>query len=84
MNIDLVLFFVFILVLLILMVLKRKKLKLEKIAFPFIYMVLYRTKIGLKLMDKVDNLLAEIHKFYISLFYLEKNIFVQLLLIPEL
>lgn len=53
MNIDLLLFVIFILVLGILMLLNRKKLQLEKIAFPVIYMVLYRTKIGLKLMDKI-------------------------------
>jgi len=53
MNIDLVLLLVFALILLVLIILKRKKLQLEKIAFPVVYMVLYRTKIGIKLMDKV-------------------------------
>jgi len=32
--------------------LDREKIKLEKILFPFFYLVLYRTKLGLKLMDQ--------------------------------
>ncbi len=53
MNIELLSFLIFVLFLIFLMILKRKKLQLEKIAFPLIYMVFYRTKIGLKLMDRV-------------------------------
>ena len=37
------------------MLLNKKRVKVEKILFPFIYMVLYRTKIGLKLMDAISK-----------------------------
>ena len=53
MNIDLILFFAFILVLFLLTIWKRKKLAIEKIAYPFIYIALYRTKLGLNLMDRL-------------------------------
>jgi membrane-associated protease RseP (regulator of RpoE activity) len=35
------------------MFLNKKRVKVEKILFPIIYMVLYRTKVGLKLMDTI-------------------------------
>ena len=35
------------------MFLNKERVKVEKILFPFIYMVLYRTKIGLLFMDKI-------------------------------
>ena len=52
-NYDLVLLFSFGLVLLLIMLLNKKKVHVEKILFPLIYMVLYRTKIGLILMDRI-------------------------------
>ncbi len=35
------------------MFLSKKRVKVEKILFPLVYMILYRTKIGLDLMDKI-------------------------------
>ena len=35
------------------MFLNKERVKVEKILFPFIYMVLYRTKVGLLFMDKI-------------------------------
>ena len=52
-NYDLVLLFAFGLVLLAFMFLNKKNVHVEKILFPLIYMVLYRTKIGLILMDRI-------------------------------
>ena len=52
-NYDLVLLFVFGLVLMGVMLLNKKKVHVEKIFFPLIYMVMYRTKIGLNLMDRI-------------------------------
>jgi len=52
-NYDLVLLFVFGLVLMGVMLLNKKKVHVEKILFPLIYMVMYRTKIGLNLMDRM-------------------------------
>ena len=45
--------FAFGLVLLGIMLLNKKRIKVEKILFPFVYMVLYRTRVGLLLMDKI-------------------------------
>src|SRR3989344_238875 len=53
MNLDLVLLLVFALLLGLLMYIKRDKVAVEKIAFPLIYIVMYKTKIGLEFMDKV-------------------------------
>jgi len=53
MNIDLILLLVFALLLGILMYVKREKVIVEKIAFPLIYIVMYKTKWGLELMDKI-------------------------------
>jgi membrane-associated protease RseP (regulator of RpoE activity) len=52
-NIDLVLLLIFAIVLGIVMYFNRDKVKLEKIAFPLIYVLMYKTKIGLELMDKI-------------------------------
>ena len=52
MNLDIIFFFIFSLFILILILLNRKKLDIQKIFFP-IYFVLYKTKIGLGLMDKI-------------------------------
>lgn len=53
MNYDLILLFAFGLVLLGIMFLNKERVKVEKILFPLVYMVLYRTKVGLLFMDKV-------------------------------
>ena len=45
--------FVFILVLCLLLYVYRKKLTIQKIIFPFLYVILYKTKIGLKFMDRM-------------------------------
>ncbi|MBT3395136.1 site-2 protease family protein [archaeon] len=52
MNLDILLLIVFGISLLIFLI-TSKKAELEKIAFPFIYMYMYRTKLGLNLMDKL-------------------------------
>ena len=53
MNLDLVLLLVFALLLGLLMYIKRDKVAVEKIVFPLIYIIMYKTKIGLEFMDKV-------------------------------
>ena len=52
-NIDLLLLLVFAIVLGIVMYFNKEKVKLEKIAFPLIYVLMYKTRIGLELMDKI-------------------------------
>jgi len=52
-NIDLLLLLIFAGVLAVVMYINKKKVDIEKIAFPLIYILMYRTKIGLKLMDKI-------------------------------
>ena len=53
MNIDLILLFVFAIILGLVMLINKTKIKIEKIAFPLIYILMYRTKWGLNLMDKI-------------------------------
>jgi len=54
MNLDLVAFLLFSLFLFILIILNKKKLVFQKLFFP-IYIVLYKTKIGLNLMERVGK-----------------------------
>lgn len=51
-NFDLLMLLGFAIILGLIMLVNRHKVKVEKILFPLVYMVLYRTKIGLNLMDK--------------------------------
>ncbi len=44
---------VFVLILCIFLYVKRKKVIIQKVAFPILYVILYKTKAGLKLMDKM-------------------------------
>lgn len=53
MNIDLLLLFIFSGFILLLMLINKKKVKLEKLLFPVLYMIMYKTKIGLNFMDRV-------------------------------
>lgn len=53
MNYELIALAVFVALLTLFLVLKRKKLEIQKIVWPLLYFVLYRTKLGLKAMDKI-------------------------------
>jgi len=53
MNYDLLFLVIFGLIVLAIMLLNKKRTELQKIAFPFLYMVIYRTKLGLTKMDKL-------------------------------
>ncbi|MBS3166730.1 site-2 protease family protein [Candidatus Woesearchaeota archaeon] len=55
MNIDLILLTVFGLVILLILLLNKKNVAIEKIIFPIFYVVMYRTKLGLKLMNKFSK-----------------------------
>ncbi len=54
----------FVLFLIIFLYIKRKEVVTQKILFPFIYMFLYRTKIGIKLMDKLSCKYKELVKLF--------------------
>ncbi len=47
--------FIFISLMLIFMYIKRKHIYVQKIAFPFLYFVMYKTKAGIRLMEKLAN-----------------------------
>ena len=51
MSFDVIAFIIFIILLGLVLYLKRDKLDIQKVFFPFIYLILYRTKLGLRLMD---------------------------------
>ena len=61
-NFDRISAIVFIIFLVVFLYVKRKKLDVQKIAYPFIYIVLYRTKIGIKLIDRIAKKYKEIIK----------------------
>lgn len=54
MNFDLIAFSIFILLITVFLIIKRKRVELQKIIFPILYVIMYRTSVGLKLMDKIS------------------------------
>ena len=52
---DLILFILFLIALSVLLYIKRKDLVVQKILHPFIYIIMYRTKLGLGLMEKMAS-----------------------------
>ncbi len=71
MNYEVIAAIIFVIVLGIILIKNKKKLKVEKIFFPILYLVLYRTKFGLNFMDKVANKFRKAIKVfgYISIFF---------------
>lgn len=55
---------IFVLFLTIFLYIKRKKIVIQKILFPLFYIVLYRTKLGLKLMDRISSKYREWIKLF--------------------
>jgi len=53
MNYELIALIVFVLVISLFLILKRKNVELQKIIFPLLYFVLYKTKLGLRAMDRI-------------------------------
>lgn len=70
MNYDLILLVIFGILLLILILINKKKTEFQKILFPLLYFVIYRTKFGLNLMDKIANKNKKLFNIlsYISIF----------------
>jgi membrane-associated protease RseP (regulator of RpoE activity) len=64
MNFDLIAFLVFIVIISIFLIFKRKNLVVQKLIFPVFYMLMYRTSLGLKLMDKVSSKYRGLVRFF--------------------
>ncbi len=58
-NTDYVMLILFALVMTFLLYFKRKNLELQKILFPFLYLIMYKTKWGLKKMDSIAERLKK-------------------------
>jgi hypothetical protein len=58
-NTDYVMLILFALVMTLLLYFKRKNVELQKILFPFLYLIMYKTKWGLKKMDSIANRLKK-------------------------
>jgi len=70
MNIEVISAILFVVVIAIILIKNRKKLKVEKLLFPLFYMILYRTKFGLKFMDRMARFKKAVKIFgYISIFF---------------
>jgi membrane-associated protease RseP (regulator of RpoE activity) len=63
MNFDLIAFLVFIVLISIFLIIKRKNVVVQKLLFPVFYLLMYRTSIGLKLMDKISSKYRNVVKF---------------------
>ncbi|MBT4541256.1 site-2 protease family protein [Candidatus Woesearchaeota archaeon] len=64
MDIQIIFAILFVIILGVFLIIKRKQLDVQKVFFPFIYIILYRTKLGIKLMDKISSKYRE----YVKLF----------------
>jgi membrane-associated protease RseP (regulator of RpoE activity) len=71
MNYDVIIAILFVLVVSIFLIKNRKKLKIEKMLFPVLYLILFRTKFGLKFMDKIAKKYTKAVKIFgfISIFF---------------
>lgn len=63
MDFQIIAAIIFIIAVGITLIINRKKVKLEKLIFPLFYMILYRTKVGLKFMDRFSKKYNELVKF---------------------
>ncbi len=63
-DIEIILAILFVVILGIILVINRKKLVLQKVLFPIIYIIMYRTKLGIKLMDKIANKYRNLVQFF--------------------
>ncbi|MEM4260334.1 MAG: site-2 protease family protein [Candidatus Woesearchaeota archaeon] len=63
-DFNLVLFIIFIIAIGIFLLIKRKNLEVQKIIFPVLYLLLYRTKLGLKWMDKSSKKYPDFWKWF--------------------
>ena len=82
-NFDVISAVIFILVMALLIIKNKKKIQLQKIIFPLIYALLWRTKIGLNFMERAANKYREIIKLigycmvgfgFVGLIYVSINI----------
>jgi membrane-associated protease RseP (regulator of RpoE activity) len=64
MNIEAIAAIIFVVVLSILLYLNRKKVQIQKIFFPFVYLILLKTKLGLKFMDYMAKKHPKLLKFF--------------------
>jgi membrane-associated protease RseP (regulator of RpoE activity) len=64
MNFDHIAFIIFIVAITIFLIIKRKKVEVQKILFPFLYFILYRTNFGLKWMDRISSKHRELVKLF--------------------
>ena len=64
MDYELVATIIFVVILGLFLLVKRKNLVLQKIAFPVLYLILYRSKFGLKLMDSLAAKYRETIKLF--------------------
>jgi|SRR3989338_3692810 len=61
---QIILAIIFVISLLIFLIAKRKELSVQKIVFPLIFIILYRTKLGLKLMDSIAEKYRELVRLF--------------------
>ena len=64
MNFEIIIAIVFVVLMGLVLFFKRKKLYVQKVIFPLVYIILYRTKVGIKLMDKIASKHRELVKLF--------------------
>jgi len=63
MSLSIIFFIVFVFILVVFLYIKRANLSIQKILFPFFYVILYRTKTGLALIEKWGSKYREFFRF---------------------
>lgn len=64
MNIDLISIILFVIIISIILYKNRQKVFLQKIIYPFLYVILYKTKFGLRFMEKTAKKYGSLIKFF--------------------
>lgn len=94
-NLDVISAIIFVIILSLFLIKRRKNLSIQKMLYPIFYIILYRTKFGLKWMDRIASRYRELIKFislcfvglaFYGLIYVSFNIlrlFFQLIVKPK-
>jgi Zn-dependent protease len=64
MDLQIIAAILFVVFLIVFLIIKRKNLQIQKILFPFLYLILYRSNFGVKFMDRFAKKHRELVKFF--------------------
>jgi hypothetical protein len=64
MDLQIIAAILFVVFLIVFLIIKRKNIQIQKLLFPFLYLILYRSNFGVKFMDRFAKKHRELVKFF--------------------